>query len=93
MADGLTETEVRRGKAQLSGGMVLGLEDTGSRMSRIAKGELADDLMSINAVLAAVDSVTEADVRRVAERLLTAPMSLAVIGPYANETELAAFAG
>ena len=93
VADGLTETEVRRGKAQLSGGMVLGLEDTGSRMSRIAKGELADDLMSINAVLAAVDSVTEADVRRVAERLLTAPMSLAVIGPYANETELAAFAG
>ena len=90
---GLTDAEIRRGKAQLSGGMVLGLEDTGSRMSRIAKGELADDLVSINEVLASVEAVTAHDVRRVAERLLQAPTSLAVVGPYANEAELAAFAG
>ena len=92
VANGLTDGEVRRGKAQLSGGMVLGLEDTGSRMSRIAKGELGDDLVSVNDVLRGVDSVSADDVRRVAERLLTAPSSLAVIGPYANAASLAALA-
>ena len=92
VANGLTDGEVRRGKAQLSGGMVLGLEDTGSRMSRIAKGELGDDLVSVNDVLRGVDSVSADDVRRVAERLLTAPSSLAVIGPYANAASLASLA-
>jgi len=92
VTNGLADGEVRRGKAQLSGGMVLGLEDTGSRMSRIAKGELGDDLVSVNDVLRDVDAVSAADVRRVADRLLTVPSSLAVIGPYATVAALAAIA-
>ncbi|CAN5654184.1 pitrilysin family protein [soil metagenome] len=39
-AEGITEEEVERGKGQFRGGLVLGLEDTGSRMSRIGKHEL-----------------------------------------------------
>ena len=39
-ADGLTDDEVARGKGMLKGSLVLGLEDTGSRMSRLGKGEL-----------------------------------------------------
>jgi len=89
VANGLTEGEVRRGKAQLSGGMVLGLEDTGSRMSRIAKGELANDLISVNQVLAAVNAVTPADVHRVAQRVFAGRESMAVIGPYASTDALA----
>jgi 4-hydroxy-tetrahydrodipicolinate reductase len=38
--DGLTDEELRRGKGQLSGSTVLGLEDTGARMSRIGKAVL-----------------------------------------------------
>jgi predicted Zn-dependent peptidase len=93
VANGITEAEVRRGRAQLGGGLVLGLEDTGSRMSRIAKGELADDLRSVNEVLRSIDAVTGDDVRRVADRILRAPMSLAVIGPYDGPSDLAALAG
>ena len=37
---GITEDELERGKGQLRGALVLGLEDTGSRMSRIGKSEL-----------------------------------------------------
>src|SRR5439155_19384536 len=37
---GLSDAEVALGKGQVRGGMVLGLEDTGSRMSRIGKAEL-----------------------------------------------------
>ena len=38
--NGLSDAEVARGKGQLRGGLVLGLEDSSSRMSRIGKGEL-----------------------------------------------------
>src|SRR5262245_56568098 len=39
-AEGLTDAEVDRGKGMVKGSLVLGLEDTGSRMSRLGKGEL-----------------------------------------------------
>ena len=46
-ADGITAEELERGKGQLRGGLVLGLEDSGSRMSRIGKAELVyDELLS-----------------------------------------------
>ena len=37
-ADGITDDELERGKGQLRGGLVLGLEDSGSRMSRHRQG-------------------------------------------------------
>jgi predicted Zn-dependent peptidase len=40
---GITEEELTRGQGQLRGGLVLGLEDSASRMSRIAKAELLYD--------------------------------------------------
>ncbi|GAA1759524.1 pitrilysin family protein [Luedemannella helvata] len=80
-ADGLTDEEVRRGKGMLKGALVLGLEDTGSRMTRLAKSEmLYDELLSVNDLLARVDAVTPDDVRAVAAEVLTRPMSLAAIG-------------
>ena len=58
-ADGLTEAELARGKGMSKGSFVLGLEDTGSRMSRLAKGELLyGDLMPVDELLARVDAVT-----------------------------------
>ena len=38
--DGITETEYRIAKGSLRGGLVLGLEDSGSRMNRIGRSEL-----------------------------------------------------
>jgi predicted Zn-dependent peptidase len=82
---GLDRDEVARGKGMYKGALVLGLEDTGSRMSRLGKGELLyGDLMSVDELLARVDGVTTGQVRQVAAAILGAPMSLAVIGPFAD---------
>jgi predicted Zn-dependent peptidase len=67
----------------LKGALVLGLEDTGSRMSRLGKGELLyDELLTVDDLLARVDAVTPDAVREIAKELLARPMSLAVIGPF-----------
>jgi predicted Zn-dependent peptidase len=82
-ADGLTAAEVARGRGQLKGGLVLGLEDTGSRMSRLGKSELSyGEYLPVREVLARLDGVDEAQVREAALDLLTRPMCLAVVGPY-----------
>ena len=80
---GLKDDEVARGKGMLKGATVLGLEDTGSRMTRIGKGELLyADVLSIDEMLERIEAVTPDDVRSVASDLLTQPMSLGVIGPF-----------
>jgi predicted Zn-dependent peptidase len=82
-AEGVTDAEVERGKGMLKGAVVLGLEDTGSRMSRLGKGELLyDELLAVDDVLRHVDAVNPEQVRRVAAELLARPMSLAVIGDF-----------
>ncbi len=78
----LTDEELERGKGQLRGAMVLGLEDTGSRMSRIGKSELVyESLLPVDEVLARVEAVTLDDVRAIARDVLAAPQALTVIGP------------
>ncbi|MCU7723769.1 insulinase family protein [Actinoplanes sp. KI2] len=82
-AKGLTAEEIARGKGMVKGSYVLGLEDSGSRMSRLAKSELLyGDLMSVDELLTRVDAVTREDIDAVAAELLTQPMSLAVVGPF-----------
>ncbi|MFI7600682.1 M16 family metallopeptidase [Actinoplanes sp. NPDC049681] len=82
-AQGVTATELARGKGMAKGTYVLGLEDTGSRMSRLAKSELLyGDMMSVDELLARVDAVTLDEVNALAAELLTRPMSLAVVGPF-----------
>nr|WP_121162577.1 pitrilysin family protein [Micromonospora pisi] len=85
-AQGVTEGELARGKGMAKGSYVLGLEDTGSRMSRLAKGELLyGDLLSVDQLLARVDAVTAEEVNTLAADLLARPMSLAVVGPFGED--------
>jgi predicted Zn-dependent peptidase len=80
--EGITEEELRRGKGQLRRGLVLSLEDTGSRMSRIAKAELLyDELPSVAEVVRRIESVALDDVHLLAKQVLTQPETLAVVGP------------
>lgn len=80
---GITEGELTRGKGQLRGSLVLGMEDTGSRMTRIGKSELVyGELLGIDDILSRIDSVTMDDVREVAADVLGVPPCLAVIGPF-----------
>lgn len=81
-AEGITADELERGKGQLRGGLVLGLEDSGSRMSRIGKAELVyDEFLSIDDVIAKIDGVTLDEVRDVAAALFAQPEVLAIVGP------------
>ena len=81
-ADGITAEELTRGQGQLRGGLVLGLEDAGSRMSRLGKAELVrDDLLSIDEVIARIDAVTLDEVRDLAAELFAQPEILAIVGP------------
>ncbi|SEG61680.1 Predicted Zn-dependent peptidase [Thermomonospora echinospora] len=86
LADGgLDEEELERGKGQLRGSMVLGLEDTGSRMSRLGKSELVyERLMPVDEVLARVEAVTLDDVREVGRQVLAQLDTLTVIGPFGD---------
>ncbi|MEP6462411.1 MAG: pitrilysin family protein [Frankiaceae bacterium] len=82
-ADGLTEEELTRGKGQLRGSLVLGLEDTGSRMSRLGKSELVyGELLGVDDVLASIAAVTPDDVAAIAAEVLGGPLALSVIGPF-----------
>ena len=88
---GLTDAELDRGKGQLRGGMVLGLEDPSSRMTSLGKSELVyPDLEPVDELLAAIDAVTHDDIRAIAAEILTRPKALAVVGPFDDP---AAFAG
>jgi len=87
-AAGITDDEIARGKGQLRGSVVLGLEDTGSRMTRIGKSELVTgELLAIDEILRRIESVTPDDVRAVAATLLAVPISLAVIGPFDGDRD------
>jgi predicted Zn-dependent peptidase len=80
---GITDEELARGKGQARGSMVLSLEDTGSRMSRIGKSELVyEQLLSVDEILGKIDAVTPDDIREVAAEVLAQPMTLTVIGPF-----------
>jgi predicted Zn-dependent peptidase len=80
---GLTDAELARGKGQVRGSIVLGLEDPSSRMSRLGKSELVyPRLEPVDEVLASIDAVTHDDIRAIAAEILTRPKALAVVGPF-----------
>jgi predicted Zn-dependent peptidase len=80
---GLTDAELARGKGQVRGSIVLGLEDPSSRMSRLGKSELVyPRLEPVDEVLSAIESVSHDDVRAIAAEILTRPKALAVVGPF-----------
>jgi predicted Zn-dependent peptidase len=81
--DGISEAELERGIGQVSGSLVLGLEDTGSRMSRLGKAELVHgEFLGLDEALARIRAVTRDDVRALAAELYARPRSLAVVGPF-----------
>jgi predicted Zn-dependent peptidase len=85
---GITAEELERGKGQLRGSLVLGLEDTGSRMSRIGKAELVyGELLSVDHIIDRINRVSLDDVSVVAAEVLTATPTLAVVGPFDEDRD------
>ncbi len=80
---GIGPQEFDRAKGHMKGSLVLSLEDTSGRMSRLGKSEVAHgEILTVDQVLRRIDSVAMADARRVASRILGQPMALSVIGPF-----------
>jgi predicted Zn-dependent peptidase len=91
ISGGLTDAELDRGKGQLRGSLVLGLEEPSSRMSRIGKSELVyPRLEPVDEILTAIEAVSHDDVRRVAAEVLAQPKVLAVVGPFDDDAPFAA---
>ncbi len=89
-AGGISAAELARGIGQMRGGLVLGMEDTGSRMTRLGKAELVyGEYTSVNGVLAGIEAVTAEQVRDLAADLAARPRSLAAVGPFAADRTFA----
>ena len=80
--EGLTAAELARVKTQMKGSMLLGLETSDSRMSRIAKNMIYFGRdVPLEEVAAAIDRVTNDDILRVAQRVFPAgAFGLTVLG-------------
>jgi len=91
-AGDLSIDEIERGKGQMRGGLVLGLEDSSARMTRIGKSELSyGDVMGLDDLLERIDAVTPQQVSDVAADLLGRPRCLAVVGPFGEHDFDSAF--
>jgi predicted Zn-dependent peptidase len=80
---GLSRAEFDRAKGHVKGSTVLSLEDPGGRMSRLGKSEIANgEILTVNEALRRIEAVTLDDANRLAERVLSQPMTLTVLGPF-----------
>ncbi|WP_375372677.1 MULTISPECIES: M16 family metallopeptidase [unclassified Mycolicibacterium] len=87
--DGITADECRISKGSLRGGLVLGLEDSGSRMHRIGRSELNyGEHRTIDHTLAQIEAVTLEEVNAVAHQLLSRDYGAAVLGPHRSKKTL-----
>lgn len=86
---GLSDSELARAKGQVRGGLVLGLEDAPSWMSRIGAAELDHGAhRSVEDELELIDAVSVQEVGALARELLRQPITAAVVGPYAEADQL-----
>lgn len=78
---GLSEDELKKGKEQLKGSLILSLEGTGSRMNRLGKNELMLGRHdSLDDMIAKIERVTMEDVDSVLNRMFAEPLAMAMVG-------------
>ena len=84
------EEEVERAKENLKGRIMLSMELTSNRMSRLGKSLVTDsDLLSLDQILAEIDAVDAESVAQLAA-VLFAPEGLSVAGIGTNEERFTA---
>jgi len=84
---GITDKEIYRAKEHLKGQLVLGLESTGRRMTRLGKLETTHgEILSLDELVERIDAVTREAVADIASELFKPEkMVLTVIGPFEVE--------
>ena len=90
----LTDEELNRAKEFTKGRLRLELESTNGVSFWLAYQQLLiGSIKTIEEEVAIVDSITAADVRRVANEVLRGPIQMAVIGPFAKDAPFRAAVG
>jgi predicted Zn-dependent peptidase len=86
--NGMTHEEIERAKGAVRGSLVLSQEDSGSRMSRIGKNEIVyGQVMDFDDILKAISRVSVTDIREIASEFLVKTPTLALVGPFRNESK------
>ncbi len=82
LKDGITDDELDIAKGYLMGAFELGLEDTGSRMSRTASQLVTlGKVRGVDEQVSRWAAVQQVDTRRVIERILHQPLTVVALGP------------
>jgi predicted Zn-dependent peptidase len=83
---GATPDELYRAKESIKGSLVLGMESTSARMSRLGKSEVTHgELLTLDELVERIDAVEPADLARVAASTLAGPRVLAMVAPFERE--------
>jgi predicted Zn-dependent peptidase len=81
-----TADELDRVRESIKGQMILGLESTRNRMTRLGKAEVTQgELLSLDEIIVRLDAVTLQDVERLAQTLFNGDNALAIIGPFGED--------
>lgn len=79
---GITDKELKKGKDQLKGNLMLSLESTNSRMSRIGKNELLlGRHVTLDEMITKIDALTLDEVNVLARKIFGQKHSFALISP------------
>jgi predicted Zn-dependent peptidase len=85
-SDGISPAELDRAKESIKGHLVLGMESTRNRMTRLGKNSVTGgELLSIDEVVRRLDAITLADITRVAADVFAGERVLALIGPHSAD--------
>ncbi|WP_068775164.1 pitrilysin family protein [Paenibacillus sp. FJAT-26967] len=78
---GMTEAELRKGKEQLKGSLILSLESTSSRMNRIGKNELMTGRhYTLDEMINRIESVEMEHIHDLTRKLFAKPFAVAMVG-------------
>jgi predicted Zn-dependent peptidase len=80
--NGVKPSELNKAKEQLKGSMMLGLESTNNRMSRLGRNELLlGHHLTLDEILEKIEQITLEEVNQLASEIFTSERSLAIISP------------
>lgn len=83
--NGVLDEELKKAKDQVKGSLMLSLESTSSRMSRIGKNELLlNRQISLDETLDHINAVTLQQIKQVAYELFNQPAAITAVGPLHN---------
>lgn len=87
--DGITEAECEIAKGSMRGNLLLGTEDSASRMNRLGSSELNyGEYRSVSSSLRRIDNVTVDEVNAVARKVLSGKYGAAVLGSHRSVRSL-----